>query len=139
MTDGETKKVRIASTGKLVAGVTGRRLKICLMSGRKARNSESRGECRANKRSRSSNVPVLVRQALGNRCETPPISIYEQKVTFLTFDPLRSKARGGTSETEKVTVDASREDAEWLTHRFTGRYEIKTQMIGEATDLDKQL
>ena len=28
-------------------------------------------------------------------------SIYEQRVTFLTFDPLRSKARGGTSEIEK--------------------------------------
>ena len=40
---------------------------------------------------------------------------------------------------DDVTVDASREDAEWLIHRFTGRYEIKTQMIGEAADLDKQL
>ena len=35
-----------------------------------------------------------------------------------------------------VTVKASREDAEWLIEE---RYEIKTQMIGEAADLDKQL
>ena len=58
--------------------------------------SESRGERGANRRSRSSNVPGLVEHALGNRCETPhhllkkSLSsklIYEQRVTFLTFDP----------------------------------------------------
>ena len=38
-----------------------------------------------------------------------------------------------------VTVKASREDAEWLIRKFKERYEIKTQMIGEAADLDKQL
>ena len=38
-----------------------------------------------------------------------------------------------------VTVKASREDAEWLIQKFKERYEIKTQMIGEAADLDKQL
>ena len=37
------------------------------------------------------------------------------------------------------TVKASREDAEWLIRKFKERYEIKTQMIGEAADLDKQL
>ena len=40
---------------------------------------------------------------------------------------------------DDVTVKASREDAEWLIRKFKGRYEIKTQMIGEAADLDKQL
>ena len=40
---------------------------------------------------------------------------------------------------DDVTVKASREDAEWLIEQFTKRYEIKTQMIGEAADLDKQL
>ena len=38
-----------------------------------------------------------------------------------------------------VNVKASREDAEWLIRKFKERYEIKTQMIGEAADLDKQL
>ena len=38
-----------------------------------------------------------------------------------------------------VTVKASREDAEWLIQKFEERYEIKTQMIGEAADLNKQL
>ena len=40
---------------------------------------------------------------------------------------------------DDVTVKASREDAEWLIQKFKKRYEIKTQMIGEAADLDKQL
>ena len=40
---------------------------------------------------------------------------------------------------DDVTVKASREDAEWLIQEFKKRYEIKTQMIGEAADLDKQL
>ena len=40
---------------------------------------------------------------------------------------------------DDVTVNASREDAEWLIRKFKERYEIKTQMIGEAADLDKQL
>ena len=40
---------------------------------------------------------------------------------------------------DDVTVKASREDAEWLIRKFKERYEIKTQMIGEASDLDKQL
>ena len=40
---------------------------------------------------------------------------------------------------DDVTVKASREDAVWLFRKFKERYEIKTQMIGEATDLDKQL
>ena len=39
---------------------------------------------------------------------------------------------------DDVTVKASREDAEWLVRKFKERYEIKTQMIGEAPDLDKQ-
>ena len=37
-----------------------------------------------------------------------------------------------------VTVKASREDAEWLIRKFKERYEIKTQMIGEAAGLDKR-
>ena len=40
---------------------------------------------------------------------------------------------------DDVTVKASREDAEWLIRKFKERYEIKTQMIGEAANLDKQL
>ena len=40
---------------------------------------------------------------------------------------------------DDVTVKASREDAEWLIRKFKERYEIKTQMIREAADLDKQL
>ena len=40
---------------------------------------------------------------------------------------------------DDVTVKASREDAEWLIRKFKERYEIKTQMIGEAVDLNKQL
>ena len=40
---------------------------------------------------------------------------------------------------DDVTVKASREDAELLIREFEERYEIKTQMIGEAADLDKQL
>ena len=40
---------------------------------------------------------------------------------------------------DDVTVKASREDGEWLIRKFKERYEIKTQMIGEAADLDKQL
>ena len=33
---------------------------------------------------------------------------------------------------DDVTVKASREDAEWLIQKFKERYEMKTQMIGEA-------
>ena len=71
------------------------------------------GSTKLNRRRRSSNVPGLVQHALGIRCETPhdllkkSISsklIYEQRVTFLTFDPLRSKARSGTSEREKISA-----------------------------------
>ena len=40
---------------------------------------------------------------------------------------------------DDVTVKASREDAEWLIRKFKEKYEIKTQMIGEVADLDKQL
>ena len=40
---------------------------------------------------------------------------------------------------DDVTIKASREDAEWLIRKFKERYEIKTQMIGEAADLDRQL
>ena len=40
---------------------------------------------------------------------------------------------------DDVTVKASRKDAEWLIQKFKERYEIKTQMIGEAVDLNKQL
>ena len=40
---------------------------------------------------------------------------------------------------DDVTVKASREDAEWLNRKFKEMYEIKSQMIGEAADLDKQL
>ena len=40
---------------------------------------------------------------------------------------------------DDVTVKALREDAEWLVRKFKERYEIKTQMIREAADLDKQL
>ena len=55
----------------------------------------------------------LVQHALRNRCETPhhllkkSLSsklLYEQRVTFSTFDPLRSKARSGTSEIEKISA-----------------------------------
>ena len=46
------------------------------------------------------------------------------------------KRRG---ESALRSVKASREDAEWLIRKFKERYEIKTQMIGEAADLDKQL
>ena len=40
---------------------------------------------------------------------------------------------------DDVTVKASREDAECLIRKFKERFEIKTHMIGEAADLDKQL
>ena len=40
---------------------------------------------------------------------------------------------------DDVTVKASSEDAEWLIQKFKERNEIKTQMIGEAVDLIKQL
>ena len=40
---------------------------------------------------------------------------------------------------DDVTVKASREDAEWLIRKLKEKYKIKTQMIGEAADLDKQL
>ena len=40
---------------------------------------------------------------------------------------------------DDVTVKASREDVEWLIQKFKERYEINTQMIGEAVDLHKQL
>ena len=40
---------------------------------------------------------------------------------------------------DDVTVKASREDAEWLIRQLKERYEIKTQMIGEAADLDTLL
>ena len=35
-------------------------------------------------------------------------------------------------------MKASRENAEWLIQKFKERYEIQTQMVGEAADLDKQ-
>ena len=38
-----------------------------------------------------------------------------------------------------VTTRASREGAQWLIQTLKERYEIKTQMIGEAADLGKQL
>ena len=37
------------------------------------------------------------------------------------------------------TVKASGEDAGWLIRKFKERYEIRTRMIGEAADPDKQL
>ena len=40
---------------------------------------------------------------------------------------------------DDVTVKASRKDAERLIRKFKERYEIKTQMTGEAADLDKQV
>ena len=40
---------------------------------------------------------------------------------------------------DDVTIKASREEAEWLIRKFQERYEIKTEMIGEAADLDTQL
>ena len=45
---------------------------------------------------------------------------------------------GASVHSDDVTVIASREDPEWLIRMFKERYEIKTQMIGEAADLDKQ-
>ena len=39
---------------------------------------------------------------------------------------------------DDVNDKASREDAEWLIRKFKETYEIKTQMIGEGADLDKQ-
>ena len=56
-----------------------------------------------------------------------------------SFSP---KRRGGISASVRggdITVKASSEDAEWLIQKFKERYKIKTQMIGEAADLDKQL
>ena len=38
-----------------------------------------------------------------------------------------------------VTVKASREDAGWLIQKFKEKFEIKTQMIGEAAGLNKQI
>ena len=52
---------------------------------------------------------------------------------------LSEEARGASVHGDDVTVKASREDAEWLIRKVKEKYEIKTQMIGEATDLDKQL
>ena len=52
---------------------------------------------------------------------------------------LYSEMARGISASEHgddVTVKASREDAEWLIRKLQERYEIKTQMIGEAADLD---
>ena len=40
---------------------------------------------------------------------------------------------------DDITVKASREDAECLMQRFMEKFEIKTQMIGEAADGNKQL
>ena len=40
---------------------------------------------------------------------------------------------------DDVTVKGSREDAEWLIRKFKEKFEIKTQMIGEAADLVKEL
>ena len=40
---------------------------------------------------------------------------------------------------DDVTIQASREDAEWPIRKFKERIEITTQMIGEAADLDKHL
>ena len=49
--------------------------------------------------------------------------------------------RSGASSVhgDDVTVKASREDGEWLIRKFKERYEIGTQVIGEAAYLDKQL
>ena len=46
------------------------------------------------------------------------------------------QARGSSVSVhgDDVTVKASREDAEWLIRKFKERYEIKTQIIGEAAD-----
>ena len=53
---------------------------------------------------------------------------------------LRRGARSQLSvHGDDVTVKASREDVEWLIRKFKERCEIKTQMIGEAAGLDKQL
>ena len=56
-------------------------------------------------------------------------------------DLYSEEARGVSASVhgDAVTVKASREDAEWLIWKLKERYEIKTQMIGEAADLDKQL
>ena len=40
---------------------------------------------------------------------------------------------------DDVLVKAFRENAEWLIQKVKERYEIKTPMIGEAVDLNKQL
>ena len=49
------------------------------------------------------------------------------------------EARGisASVDGDDVTVKASREDAEWLVRKFKEMYEVETQMIGEAADLDK--
>ena len=55
---------------------------------------------------------------------------------------LYSEETRGTSASvhgDDVTVKASRENAEWLIQKFEEKYEIKTQMIGETADLNKQL
>ena len=51
------------------------------------------------------------------------------------------EARGSSASVhgDDATAEASRKDAEWLIPKFKERSEIKTQMIGEAADLDKQL
>ena len=60
-----------------------------------------------------------------------------QARTCLYFE----EARGISASVhgDDVIVKASREDAEWLIRKFKEKFEIKTQMIGEATDLDQQL
>ena len=46
---------------------------------------------------------------------------------------------GASVHDDDVTVKASWEKGEWLIRKLKERYEIKTQMIREAADLDKQL
>ena len=49
------------------------------------------------------------------------------------------RARACTPKRRGESALQSMEDAEWLIRKFKERYEVKTQMIGEAADLDKQL
>ena len=46
---------------------------------------------------------------------------------------------GASAHGDDVTDKPSREDAGWMIRKFKERCEIKTQMIGEAADPDKQL
>ena len=78
----------------------------------------------------------LLRNSLYGTRDAP--QIWECELWRLLGGDWLAQWRGISASAHGDDVTA-REDAWWLIHKFKEKYEIKTQMIGEAAGLNKQL